>query len=86
MIYLIATAHYSQHNLKFKKYFLPDIRSQLNVQITGFRGAEKNDSNQGTCWSVCQEAELCRQLQRCLSWSQGICDIDRVLQNLHTLR
>jgi hypothetical protein len=67
MMYLIAISQYGQHNLKFKKYFLPDTPSQLNVQITGFRGAEKNDSNQGICLPVCQDAEWCRHLQRCLT-------------------
>jgi hypothetical protein len=71
MMYLIAISQYGQHNLKFKKYFRPGTPSQLNVQITGFRGAEKNDSNQGTCWPVCQDAELCRQSERCLTYSQG---------------
>jgi hypothetical protein len=70
-MYLIAISQYGQHNLKFKQYFLPDSPSQLDVQITGFSGAEKNDSNQGTCWPVCQEAELRRQSERCLTYSQG---------------
>jgi len=42
----------------------------MNVQITDFRGTEKSDSNQGTCWPVCQDAALCRQSHRCLIWLQ----------------
>ena len=67
MMYRITIFQYGQHNLKFKKYFLPDAPSQLNVQITGFRGAEKNDSNQGACWRVCLDAVLCRQSEHCLN-------------------
>lgn len=67
MMYLIAISQYGQHNLKLKKYFLPDTPSQLNVEIVGFRGAEKNDNNRGTCWPVCRDAELCSRSERCLT-------------------